>query len=67
MRFTIELVDHMIRDFMEKRSVPLESAVDTSLKEYEATVEQCAVETTMLKLVDEYLYVEHTHPEWKRR
>ena len=47
--------------------MPLESAVDTNLKEYEATVERRAVETTMLNLVDEYLFVEHTHPEWKRR
>lgn len=66
MRFTIELVDDVLRDFMEKRGVPLESAVDAILKEYEATVERRAVETTMLKLLDEYLYVEHTHPEWKR-
>jgi len=67
MRFTQESIDHVIRDFVEKRGVPLESAVDAILKEYETTVEQRAVETTMLKLVDQYLYVEHTHPEWKRR
>lgn len=67
MTFTQELVDHIVRDFAEKHGVPLESAVDIILKEYEATVERRAVETTMLKLVDEYLYVEYTHPEWKRR
>jgi hypothetical protein len=28
MRFTQESVDHVIRNFVEKRGVPLESAVD---------------------------------------
>ena len=67
MRFTQGSVDHVIRDFVEKRGVPLESAADALLMGYKTTVEQRAVETTLLKLVDEYLYVEHTHPEWKRR
>lgn len=66
MQFTQELVDHLIHDFAEKHGVPFENAVDAILKEYETKVERRAIETTMLKLVDEYLYVEHTHPEWKR-
>lgn len=66
MKYTQELVDHIARDFAGKRSVPLESVFNAILREYEKTVEQRAIETTMLKLVDEYLYVEHTHPEWKR-
>lgn len=67
MTFTQELVTHVMRDFAEKHGVPLGSTLDTILMEYEATVERRATETTMLKLVDEYLYVEHTHPEWKKR
>jgi hypothetical protein len=67
MMFTQKLVDYIMHDFADKNAVPIESAVDAILKEYKAKVELRAVETTMLKLVDEYLYIEHTHPEWKRR
>jgi hypothetical protein len=40
-------------------------AVDVILKQYGETVERRAIERTMLKLADEYFYVEHTHPQWK--
>jgi hypothetical protein len=66
MKYTQELADHIAREFASKGSLPLEIAFDAILKEYEKTVERRAVETTMLKLLDEYLHVEHTHPEWKR-
>ena len=66
MKYTQELVDHVAHDFAGRCNVPLESAVNAILKEYEKMVERRAIETTMLKIADEYLYVEHTHPEWKR-
>jgi hypothetical protein len=66
MAFTQKLVNHIIHDFADKRGVPLEGAVDIMLKEYRDEVELRIVETTMLKLMDEHLYIEYTHPERKR-
>jgi len=67
MKFTQELVNCIIHDFAAKYSAPLESAVDAILEEYEVRVERRGIKMTILKIADEYLYVEHTHPEWKRR
>lgn len=65
MKHTQESVNHVARDFAGKCNMTLGRAVDVILKQYEETVERRAIERTMLKLADEYFYVEHTHPQWK--
>jgi hypothetical protein len=65
MKCTQEIIDHITHEFSDKNNIPLENAVDDILKEYENTVERRNIEMTILKLVDEFLYVEYTHPKLK--
>jgi hypothetical protein len=65
MQYTQDLITHVIADFAEKRGVSLEGAVDAFLQEYQAIVGSEIRWKTILKLIDEYLYIEYTRPEWK--
>jgi hypothetical protein len=51
-------------DFMQQSGLLPTIVRDAMVKEYEG---QTYPGKTMLKLMDEYLYVEYTRPKWKRR
>lgn len=65
MEFNKRITEKLIADLAKEHNMTAEQAARSILSEYERTVEKRAVPTTMLKMMDEYLYVEHTHPEWK--
>ncbi|MBI4216377.1 MAG: hypothetical protein HY687_03170 [Chloroflexi bacterium] len=59
-----DLATQVKQDFVRRRGISQGGVVEAILKEYEKS---CGIRSkrTLLKIMDEYLYVEHTRPEWK--
>jgi len=66
MQFTRDLIRHVVGDFSKDLGIPREKAIDAFFEKYEDIVGQESRLKTMLKVMDEYLYVEYTRPEWKK-